>query len=65
MNLRVSSGRLFDKTIQSDQVESVVVNENFVRAMGWDNPINQTFEYDSIKRNVIGVVKNFNYTDFL
>lgn len=64
MNLRLSSGRLFDKTIQSDQIESVVVNENFVRAMGWENPINQTFEYDSIKRNVIGVVKNFNYTDF-
>jgi hypothetical protein len=32
--------------------------------MGWENPLNQTFEYDSIKRNVIGVVKNFNYTDF-
>ncbi|MBP9926287.1 MAG: ABC transporter permease [Cyclobacteriaceae bacterium] len=64
MNLRLSSGRLFEKTIQSDQVEFVVVNENFVRAMGWENPINQTFEYDSIKRNVIGVVKNFHYTDF-
>lgn len=64
MNLRLSSGRFFDEAIQSDQVESVVVNERFVRAMGWDNPIHQTFEYDSVKRYVIGVVSDFHYTDF-
>lgn len=64
MNLRLSSGRFFDEAIQSDKVESVVVNENFVRAMGWDNPIHQTFEYESVKRYVIGVVSDFHYTDF-
>jgi putative ABC transport system permease protein len=64
MNLRLSEGRFFDKAIQSDQIESVVVNENFVRAMGWDNPINKIFKQDSIQRQVIGVVKNFHYTDF-
>jgi putative ABC transport system permease protein len=64
MNLRLSEGRFFDKAIQSDQIESVVVNENFVRAMGWDNPINKIIKQDSIQRQVIGVVKNFHYTDF-
>lgn len=64
MNLRLSTGRFFDKNIQSDRVESVVVNENFVRAMGWDDPINKTFKQDSILRQVVGVVSNFHYTDF-
>jgi putative ABC transport system permease protein len=64
MNLRLVEGRFFDATIQSDQVESVIVNENFVSAMGWTKGVNQVFEYDSIKRVVIGVVKNFHYDEF-
>jgi putative ABC transport system permease protein len=63
-NLRLVEGRFFDKEIQSDQIESVIVNENFVKAMGWTSGLNQVFEYDSVKRNVIGVVKNFHYDDF-
>lgn len=64
MNVRLVEGRLFDKAIQSDQMESVVVNENFVKVMGWKSGLNQIFEYDSVKRRVIGVVRNFHYDDF-
>jgi len=64
MGLRLTQGRFFDKTIQSDRVESVIVNEKFVTAMGWANPVGQTFEYDGFRRNVIGVVKDFHYQDF-
>jgi ABC-type antimicrobial peptide transport system permease subunit len=64
MNVRLKAGRLFDKEIQSDKIESVVVNEKFVSAMGWQQPIGQTFEYDSVKRTIIGVVQNFHYDDF-
>lgn len=65
MNLRLKEGRFFDRTIQSDQVESVIVNEAFVEKMGWKgSAINQSFEFDSLKRYVVGVVENFHYEGF-
>lgn len=64
MNLRLSEGRFFDEAIQSDKIESVVINKKFAEAMGWENALNQTFDYDSIRRNVVGVVQDFHYEDF-
>lgn len=64
MNLRLIKGRLFDKKIESDKGESIIVNENFVKIMGWTDPIDQIFEYNNAKRRVIGVVENFHYDNF-
>ncbi len=64
MNIRLKEGRSFDQTIQSDQVESVVINETFARKMSWTNAVGQTFELDSVKRYVIGVVHDFHYEGF-
>lgn len=64
MNMRLKNGRFFDRAIQSDKVESVVINELFARKMGWTDPINQTFTYDSVKRYVVGVVEDFHSSDF-
>lgn len=64
MNLRLKAGRFFDEKIQSDKTESVVINTLFAEEMGWDTPIGQSFEYDSVKRFVIGVVEKFYYDDF-
>jgi hypothetical protein len=64
MNLRLKEGRLFNKSIQTDRIESVVVTELFAKKMNWDHPLQQIFEIDSVKRVVIGVVKNFHYEAF-
>jgi putative ABC transport system permease protein len=64
MNIPLKEGRLFDKTIQSDEIESVIVNETFAKTLGWKNPIGQVFEFDSVKRYVIGVTKDFHYEEF-
>ncbi len=64
MNIRLKDGRLFDRTIQSDEVESVIINEKFAKALGWANPVGQYFELDSVKRFVIGVVDDFHYEGF-
>lgn len=64
MDINLKRGRFFDERIQSDRVESVIVNENFVKAMGWEDGLNQAFEFDSVKRVVIGVVNNFHYRNF-
>lgn len=64
MNLRLKEGRLFDRNIQSDKVESVIINETFAKKLGWVNPIGEHFEFDSARRYVIGVVKDFHYEGF-
>jgi putative ABC transport system permease protein len=64
MNIRLKEGRMFDKTIQSDEVESVIINETFAKTLGWINPIGQSFELDSMKLYVIGVVEDFHYEGF-
>lgn len=64
MNVRLKAGRFLDETIESDQVESAVVNEKFVAKMGWTNPLGQSFLCDSVKRYVVGVVEDFYYDDF-
>ncbi|MEM9326477.1 MAG: ABC transporter permease [Bacteroidota bacterium] len=63
MGFQLVEGRfLTDQAM--DRKSSVVVNEAFVRTMGWDESINQTFVMDSISRTVVGVVKNFHYDNF-
>lgn len=62
--LRLKEGRfLTDQTL--DQESAVVVNETFVKEMGWtDDPISKTFVYDSIRRTIVGVVEDYHYYDF-
>jgi ABC-type antimicrobial peptide transport system permease subunit len=64
MGIRLKAGRFFDKRLQSDKMESVVINELFAKKMGWVDPVSQTFEYDSVKRYVVGVVEDFYANDF-
>ncbi|MCE2996789.1 MAG: ABC transporter permease [Cyclobacteriaceae bacterium] len=64
MNIRLVEGRTFTQTIQSDEVESVVINETFGKKLGWARPIGQMIEIDSVKRYVIGVVADFHYKGF-
>ena len=64
MNVHLQQGRFFDESISSDKKESAIVNEALVRKMGWKEPLGQTFDFDNIKWNVIGVVKDFHYREF-
>lgn len=64
MNFRLKEGRFFTKEIQSDFSESVIVTESFVEKMNWKEPLKESFEYDSVKRYVIGVVYDFHYNGF-
>lgn len=64
MNIRLKEGRFFDRKIQSDYKESVIVSEAFVKQMNWTDPLKESFEYDSVRRYVIGVVNDFYYDTF-
>lgn len=63
MGIRLQSGRIFEKDRASD-LESIVINETFVREMKWEEPIGQQVEYDSVRYTVIGTVEDFHMQSF-
>ena len=60
-------GRNLSPDFPSDSTSSVLVNEAFVKKAGWLEPLNKQvdFFYDSIKYNVVGVVKDYHYASLL
>lgn len=63
----VIMGRNFSAAFPSDSISSVVVNESFVKAAGWKNPIGETvdFFYENRKCTVIGVIRDYHYSSLL
>ncbi len=64
MNFQLREGRMFDRKIESDRRESVIVNEIFAERMKWSDPLHASFELDSTRYYVIGVVRDFHYQGF-
>jgi putative ABC transport system permease protein len=63
LQVPVIKGRNFSKTIVADSANSVLVSEEFVKEAGWGNPIGQTVNFFSDKKqyNVVGVVKDYHF----
>jgi putative ABC transport system permease protein len=63
LEIPVVKGRNFSKVFPSDPLQSVVVNEAFVKKAGWKDPIGKeiNFEWKNQKMRVVGVVKNYHY----
>ncbi len=57
----MKEGRNFNPDMQTDK-ESCVVNETLVNVAGWGNPIGKVIERNSVHYQVIGVVKDFNFS---
>ncbi len=60
LGIGVVQGRNFDGRM-SDFRNSVLVNEAFVKMMGWENPLAQQVSWKGSYRNVIGVVRDFHF----
>lgn len=60
-------GRNLSAAYPTDSTSSILVNEAFVKKAGWKDPLNKQvdFFYDSIKYNVVGVVKDYHYSSLL
>ncbi|MFT5142498.1 MAG: putative ABC transport system permease protein [Rhodothermales bacterium] len=56
MGLSIETGRGFNDDFTGDQLNSVLVNEAFVRKQGWETPLSETIRMDGSDRNVVGVV---------
>lgn len=63
LSIPIVKGRNFSTQFPYDSVQSVIVNESFVKKAGWTDPIGQVvdFWYDKKKYKVIGVVKDYHY----
>jgi putative ABC transport system permease protein len=63
LNMDLVKGRNFLANNASDKSGSVIVNEAFVRDYGWDDPIGKRIPGKRFgKHEIIGVVKDFNYS---
>ncbi len=61
LNIQLIKGRNFSKEFNDSA--SVILNEEAVRQIGWQDPVGKWFEYpggNNVRFNVIGVVRNFN-----
>ena len=63
MQLTIAKGRAFNPHPEADR-QAAVVNEEFVKGLNWQEPIGQQIEIDSMRYEVIGVVKNFHSDSF-
>jgi putative ABC transport system permease protein len=61
VHIPLAAGRNVSDSYATDRNEAFIVNEAFVKTVGWSSPIGQTIDASGTKGKVIGVVKNFFY----
>ena len=63
MKIQLLQGRNFSKDHPSDSINSVIVNEAFVKEAGWKDPIGKSvnFIFNKELYSVIGVIKDYHY----
>ncbi len=66
MSLEILEGRYFEEDLyEHDRINSIVVNEQVVKAFGWEKPIGKILQIDdSTRLTVVGVMKNFHMWGF-
>ncbi len=65
LGIKMVKGRDFQLDMPSDTLKSVIVNETFVKRMGWSEPIGKKIEAgdgSQLKAIVIGVMKDYHQT---
>ena len=62
LGMQVIEGRDFSATLGTEAERAAIVNETFVREMGWDEPIGKKVGTDAtFSGRVIGVVEDFHF----
>ena len=60
LNMEIVAGRSFSRVFNDDE-SKIVINESALRLMGLENPVGQVIQYGDQERQIIGVVRDFNY----
>lgn len=62
MEIQMVEGRNFSREIQTDPMESFIINETAARMFGWKEPLDKKVENGfGMNGKVIGVMKDFNF----
>ena len=64
LGMKMAMGRNFDRNMSSDSSGVCIINEEAVRQLKWDDPLNKRIyggSQDSVGLQVIGVVKDFHF----
>ena len=62
LDIKLVSGREYNREFPTDQTEAVIVNEALVQKFGIEDPVGKTITYGGLKdRTIIGVVQNFHF----
>jgi putative ABC transport system permease protein len=61
LKIPLVAGRNFSPAFPSDSIQSVIVNESFVKAAKWKNPIGEMVNTNHSIYHVIGVVKDYHF----
>jgi ABC-type antimicrobial peptide transport system permease subunit len=64
LGIRLREGRFFDPAFTTDRYEALVVNEQFMNEVGWQQALNQTVRYEEKIYRIIGAIQDFHYTFF-
>ncbi len=64
LGISLRLGRNFSADRPADRLEAFLVNEAFVRWMGWKEPLGKGIEYFGRRGQVIGVVSDYHYASF-
>jgi putative ABC transport system permease protein len=65
LGIKIAAGRDFQQDMPGDTLTGVLVNETFVKRMGWSEPIGKKVELGderTIRARVIGVMKDYHQT---
>lgn len=65
LGIKILKGREFQEDMPSDTLSGVVVNETFVKRMGWSDPIGKRIEAgdeNTLRARVVGVMQDYHQT---
>ncbi|MEZ4827488.1 MAG: FtsX-like permease family protein [Bacteroidia bacterium] len=69
MKIKLLKGRNFERSRQTDPTQAFIVNESFVKAMGWDDAIDKRLQWGLLPDNqaaydgrVVGVIGDYHFT---
>jgi putative ABC transport system permease protein len=65
LGIKIVTGRDFQQDMPSDTLSGVVVNETFVKRMGWSDPIGKKIEAgdaNTLRARVVGVMADYHQT---
>jgi putative ABC transport system permease protein len=62
LHISLAEGRNYSTSLVTDSLDSYIVNQAFVRSIGWNSGLGQTITRDNKKGKIIGVVRDFFWT---